>query len=77
MKDEHMAKNSNGSKVTRGMDSANTKATSGRYVQANKSAKSSAASALTQRAAKAGRFADGVKLTGNRYKSGLIKLADR
>lgn len=72
-----MAKNSNGPKVKRGMDSANTKAKSGRYVYGNKSAKSSAASALTQRSAKSGRFADGVKLTGNRYRSGLIKLADR
>lgn len=72
-----MAKNSNGPKVTRGMDSANTKSTSGRYAKVNKAAKSSAASALTQRSAKSERFADGVKLTGNRYKSGLIKLADR
>ena len=72
-----MAKSSKEPKVMRGLVSVKAKDTSGHHVQVKKSAKSVAAGATTQRSAKSGRFADGVKLTGNRYKSGLVKLADR
>lgn len=56
-------------------------ATTGRgYVraQSNKTAKTAAASALTQRPnSKGGSFADGVKVISRRDRAGLIKLADK
>ena len=71
VKDDDMAKNTKAPKVTRGKVSVNARSVSA------KSAKSLAASALTQRAAKTGRFADVVKAVGARDRAGLIKLADR
>jgi hypothetical protein len=54
-----------------------TIAASGRFEKRSRTAKTAAASVLTQRSAKTGKFSDGVKAVSRRDRTGLIKLADR
>lgn len=49
----------------------------GRSVTSSRTAKTAAASEVTQRSAKTGKFSDGVKAVSKRDRTGLIKLADR
>ena len=48
-----------------------------RVHSSQKAAKTAAASALTQRPNKGGKFSDGVRVVSKRDRAGLIKLADR